>query len=519
MPVRRPVVQVVANLKKSSVSAPASAATAIRTVLSWLENKQGLQLPAHAYKGESFEIDASEGQPLSVERFGNCWSLQYDKIDPTVPGRIWRTETTIAHDDSTAIVGVRLAVIDMSPAADFVRSVPRLIGDLIRNPGLREYGVDLGESPDFVYSDGELSSFISILQSSRRTRPIVLFSESPEVDALGEANDAAQKLAGLAHVFVISEFQTSRLANAIGKEFSVWNGAIRTYNPGFNPQVDEVTQHPPATREWLKRRFGSFERFIGVLVSSFAERTVRTSKLEEALPPFRAIRQASIQSRIAGLSAVVGKRTEREELLELEVSLLNQQVREKKEEFDLADAEVKRIEAERDRYRGQLTSLRGKIERLEKELGEQALRIEYPDDFDGLEEWVVHNFAGRLILLNRAYRSARKSGFLDVGLVFKCLERLARGYVDARRQGHPVDSLFDDIGVHLERTGDPSTLSQWKEEYFVPIRGKNEFLEWHLKKGSDKKEENTLRIYFLYDDEDEVVVVGHLPSHLTNSMT
>ncbi len=180
---------------------------------------------------------------------------------------------------------------------------------------------------------------------------------------------------------------------------------------------------------------------------------------------------------------------------------------------------AKQAEAERDQYRAQLSALRGKIESLEQRLGKSAPQIEHPDNFDSLDEWALKHLAGRLILLNRAVRAARKSPFNEPMLVYKCLERLAREYVDARRSGAVVDGLFNDLGVHLERTGDQARLSQWKEEYFVPHRTKSEFLAWHLKRGSDKNEANTLRIYFFYDEDDEQVIVGHLPGHLTNEKT
>lgn len=516
---RRPVIQVVANLKQTRGGPAVSASAAIKTILDWLKNKQRLKLPPAAERGEPFEIDAAEGQPIAVVRFDTFWSLQFDHFDGEVPGRIWRTEASVGHSDTAASAGVRLAVIDANPASDFVTSVPRVIRDLIRSPGLYDYGVALTDSPSTVDADSDLSQLISLLENKQRTRPVVIFSSWAGIDAKHDAQAAAQRLAGLAHVYVLSDQQSWLLTERLGREFSVWKGAIRTYYPGFNPRVDEVTQHPPATREWLDARFGGLDRFYSVLVSSFATRTVRDASLEEALPPFRAVKQAILQKQIANLSSASRKRTERELLLEQNNALLKQQVQEKTEEFNLADAEVKQAETERDQYRSQLSSLRCKIEALERRVGKAALEIDYPDNFDSLDEWALEHLAGRLILLNRASRAARKSPFNEPEIAYKCLERLARAYVDARRSGEPVDTLFDDLGVHLERTGDPSWLSQWKDQYFVPHRAKNEFLEWHLKRGSDKNEANTLRIYFFYDEDDQQVVVGHLPGHLTNSKT
>ncbi|TXH05818.1 MAG: hypothetical protein E6R07_03165 [Nevskiaceae bacterium] len=514
---RRPIVQVVANLKQIEGGAGTAAQTAIQTILGWLRNKQRLNLPAAAEHGEPFEIDAAEGQPVSVVRSDTFWSLQFDRFDGDVPGRIWRTEASVGHSNTAALVGVRLAVIDANPTADSVASVPRVIGDLIRSPGLYDYGVALTDSPSALTPEDNLSQLISLLENKQRTRPVVVFSSWGGVNAQKDAREAAQRLAGLAHIYVITDKQSRLLTELLGKEFSVWKGAIRTYNPGFNPLIDEITQHPPATREWLNARFGSLDRFYNVLVSSFATRTVRDASLEEMLPPFRAVKQAILQKQIASLSSA--SKTERERLLEQNNILLEQQIQEKTEEFNLADAEVKQAEVERDQYRAQLSALRGKIESLENRIGKAALQIAYPNSLDSLDEWTLKHLAGRLILLNRAVRAARKSPFNEPMLVYKCLERLARDYVDARRSGAAVDGLFNDLGVHLERTGDPARLSQWKEEYFVPHRTKSEFLAWHLKRGSDKNETNTLRIYFFYDEDDEQVIVGHLPGHLTNEKT
>ena len=514
---RRPVVQVVANLKKMAGGPAASAESAIRTVLDWLKNKQGLVLPPNAYSGESFEVDAADGQPILVERLDRFWSLQFDRFAHDVPGRIWRTEASVAYSDEIAVAGVRLAVIHASAQSDFIPSVPRVIGDLIKSPGLIDYGVSVSDSPEQVSSERDLENLVALLVNPERTRPVVVFSESQGCDAQSDARRAAERLAGIGHVFVIDEERSWGLTDLLGREFSVWKGAVRTYNPGFNPKTDEVNQHPPATREWLKARFGGIDRFYGVLVATFATRTVRETGLEEALPTFRTIKQAAIERKISVLARAAKDKTERESLLEKENELLKQQVTEKKNEYDFADAEVKQVEAERDQCRGQLLSLKAKIDALEQRIGSAALQVDYPETFDAIDDWVLKNFPGRLVLLNRAARAARKSNFNDPKSVNRCLERLARSYVDARKEGKPVGHLFDDLGVHLDRTGDEGTLSQWKEFYFVPYRTKSQFLEWHLTRGSDKNETNTLRIYFFYDEEDQQVVVGHLPGHLPNS--
>ena len=486
-------------------------------MLTWLRDRQRLILPDTAYRGESFELDASETFPVSAVRFDDYWALQFDKFDPSVPGRIWRTEATVASTDSAALGGVRLTLLDATPGLEYHPSVPAIVSAWIKSPGLREYGTQLSERPTEAVDTSTLESLSQLLLDHRRTRPVVVFSEGNGVDAQADAARAAMRLAGLAHVYILGDSQARYLTDHFGREFSVWGGALRTYNTGFDPLSDEVPAHPPATREWLQRRFRSLDEFIGVLLRSFTALSLRRTSPDHDLPSFRTVKQASLSYKLARLETPATD--ERAGILEQENTLLRQQVQEKTDEYNYADSEVTAAQAERDQYRAQVMAMRALVQRLEDRIGATDAEPTFPNALEELDEWALANYPGRLVLLNRAARTAKKSPFTEPSLVYRCLDRLARQYVDARRAGNAVDTLFEDLSVSLERTGDPNRLSQWKEKYFVPHRGANRFLESHLKRGSDHNEANTLRIYFFYDEDDEQVIVGHLPSHLTNSQT
>jgi hypothetical protein len=510
-------VQVTGEFSAPGQTSLQNAAAARNAVLTWLRERQKLNLPEAAYRGESFELDASETLPVSAVRFDDYWALQFDKFDPTVPGRIWRTEATVASAEIAALGGIRLTLLDGTPGLDYHPSVPAIVSAWIKNPGLREYGTQLSERPTAAIDTSTFESLSQLLLDHRRTRPVVVFSEGNGVDAHADATRAAMRLAGLAHIYVVGDSQARHLTDRFGREFSVWGGAVRTYNIGFNPFSDEVPAHPPATREWLRRRFQSFDEFIWVLLRSFTALSLRRSSPDHDLPSFRTVKQASLSYKLARLEPLVND--ERADILEQENTLLRQQVQERTDEYNYADSEVTAAQSERDQYRAQVMAMRALVQRLEGRIGDPEVEPTFPDALDGLDEWALANYPGRLVLLNRAARAAKKSPYAEPDLVYRCLDRLARHYVDGRRAGTPVDALFEDLGVSLERTGDPNRLSQWKEKYFVPHRGANRFLESHLKRGSDHNESNTLRIYFFYDEDDEQVIVGHLPSHLTNSQT
>lgn len=512
----RTVVQITGEFCAEQTAGVAdTASTARNAVLAWLRERQRVVLPEAALRGESFELDASETFPVAAVRFDEFWSLQFDKFDPTVPGRIWRTEATVATTESSVLGGVRLTLLDSRRGLVFNPSVPAIVNAWIKAPGLRDYGLQLLDRADTITDAVSARQLAALLLNGKRTRPVLVFTEGKGIDASLDAAKAANRLAGLAHVYVIGDNEAKFLTDLFGREFSVWGGAIRTYNPGFDPISDEVSAHPPATRGWLEHRFRSFDQFVEVLLRSFTATSLRHSATEADLPTFRTVKQASLSFRLAKL--VSRPDDERARVLEQENTLLRQQIQEKTDEYDYAASEVTAAQAERDQYRAQVMAVRALVQRLETQVGQTAVSVAYPDSLEQLDEWVQANFPGRLILLNRAARAAKRSPFNDPELVFRCVERLARQYVDARREGQSVESVFADLGVSLERTGDPNRLSQWKEKYFIPHRGVSRFLELHLKRGSDHNEANTLRIYFFYDEDDEQVIVGHLPSHLTNS--
>ena len=53
------------------------------------------------------------------------------------------------------------------------------------------------------------------------------------------------------------------------------------------------------------------------------------------------------------------------------------------------------------------------------------------------------------------------------------------------------------------------------EEYYINYNGQRKKLDRHLRKGTGRDPRECLRIYYFWDDERSVVVVGSLPYHLS----
>lgn len=178
-----------------------------------------------------------------------------------------------------------------------------------------------------------------------------------------------------------------------------------------------------------------------------------------------------------------------------------------------------------------------KVKAAHKKTADMEERLEYfkslrerPKTPKEIPDWVQSRFAGRLEFHPRAVRliQAVSASEIDMPLLCDAIEYLAMEYRD-RKAG--IIS-WDDVSIKCsEKYGRPFEVtgcgdtsiemysSQYKIKYKSGYKGKpvETPLTDHLKVGNTAG--NLIRIYFLYDDERKVIVVGSLPNHLKVSQT
>jgi hypothetical protein len=141
-----------------------------------------------------------------------------------------------------------------------------------------------------------------------------------------------------------------------------------------------------------------------------------------------------------------------------------------------------------------------------------------------LPVWAVEN-ESRIVILPRAFAGARRSQYQSDEDIFRVLDFLAGPYRDQRLNTIDTDAYqaalqtLQSDGFRLARAVDPSVAGEQGEAYFVRFGERRRFLEWHLLKGGGRDERYCLRVYFFWDDDLKVAVVGSLPAHLGNSLT
>ena len=186
-----------------------------------------------------------------------------------------------------------------------------------------------------------------------------------------------------------------------------------------------------------------------------------------------------------------------------------------------------RIEAEKEQMRAQDSEELKEARRLLRERDEDITylqrKLDQPKAFEDIPAWVEKHFNGKLLLHPRAVgllRSKQAKG-VDVSLVCDALDFLATDYWSGRYERMPrmLDNCSFKYGrpFTVEAIGQTTikyTPTQYMIKYFSNANGDlvDSPLDYHLRVGNDT--ENLLRIYFLHDDKNKLIVVGSLPRHL-----
>ena len=213
------------------------------------------------------------------------------------------------------------------------------------------------------------------------------------------------------------------------------------------------------------------------------------------------------------------------------------EIAQKDHDLEQVSAQLQRQKEYAAKLEGEKTQLREEfsLERdiLKDEINMHLATIEFlkrrhdqPRDYEGIEDWVKEHFSGRLLLHPRAVsRMMTKScQCASVDLICDALDYLATDYWEMRYLQVPKDVALTRCGEKYGRPFDVKPTGQitikyapgeYRVKYYRDAQGKemDSDLDYHLRVGNDP--ENLLRIYFLHDDDRQLIVIGSLPDHLT----
>ena len=156
--------------------------------------------------------------------------------------------------------------------------VPGIVRGLARSPGLADYGWRLAATPWVIQTEEGVEGLIHLIGSGERTRPVFAIGLGPRETNPESAPldlwDLAHRTVGLAHVAVLTGPMTYALTDRVGRKYSVFGNAVRTYRPGCI-LGDGAEEHPMALPETVRRwRSGGPHEFAVFLTREAARASV-----------------------------------------------------------------------------------------------------------------------------------------------------------------------------------------------------------------------------------------------------
>ena len=310
------------------------------------------------------------------------------------------------------------------------------------------------------------------------------------------------------------------LTNQIGREFSVFSGAVRTYRPGFQPDVDQPSEHPLASFTRIRYWDHDVQTFEDFLVSRTIDGDLSSRRRKGELPSFTDIQAQYAQKERARLREEGASDSELLALAEDQVRELEGKIEENDQLLTMAEDERDGIALELDEAKDEMYKLRTRISYLEASRYEESFMDHaLPNTLDELEDWANKHLSGSVHILNRAYRAAKKTEFEDTEIVYRVLRMLRDSYVPMRKgmmDKDDFDAACQELGIEETATFTGSGYGEEGDTYFVKYNGRRRLLERHLKNGNTRDPRRSFRLYFFWDNESQQIVVGSLPSHLTS---
>ena len=344
-----------------------------------------------------------------------------------IPGRTWTTDIGFTRGTDEIAVGIRTFCASLPYSSDepIAMTRPRIVLELAKRFRMRDQRM-LSRDAWKLNSDNDLLCLSELLVNKNRKLPVVLLTQPDKSkmhvqvsDYMLDPSNLANRCCGVAHIVQLPWELGYKWTQMIGKQWSVYLGAVRTYHPGFDPDNDSPIHHPSTYAEkilfWKMQgddRAGELQ-FTDFLVQRLFESGVfrRIDWKNVIFVPDARTKHAEV------MRSNVTNTDELKQLYEIEIDSLNQKVIESEKEAEEWSDDATRTAKERDQYKDENRLLRFQIESLRQALSERSGGtggdgISIPATYEDLPEWVEKNLAGRVVLHSRAHRGLKDANSL-----------------------------------------------------------------------------------------------------------
>ncbi|MDO1558027.1 hypothetical protein Q0812_01120 [Brevundimonas sp. 2R-24] len=371
----------------------------------------------------------------------------------------------------------------------------------------------------------DIPEILDLLYRPDRRLPVLVISQGPDGRSGLAATRLSRRIGGAAHVIDLTDEASWELTRAVGKRMSVFNGAVRLYNPGLTEDNEDPFVHPL----WLAR-----ERGLEGIQRQISDRVLTAAFLDQS-EDNQFHRYSKVRDLVTRevISRGLGSETDQ---IRAELELTKEEAEEYLEERNvwqsLAQSEQdKRIEAEREveRLKSEVTRLRTKADALQVGYRDRSEISETVEDrplvsYDDLEDWAEEVLGDAVYIHPSAIKDCRKNGHANMMKRIEGALLIMRDHMTPARKGRQGQKeearrLLGELGMEDSACFVDREEAKRRPGYSVVYGGETRVLYDHIKFGTGYDNANQIRIYYFWDDEAQRHVVGKMPSHLKNNMT
>lgn len=463
-------------------------------------------------------------------------NLVWTRADADASGSRWRLSLRLATDGNGVEADIEVRGIEDDggePLSELTARPPSVLGQLVDRfecsigdellqTAAKRIGVD--ESDAFVRDE--------ILSESRRM-PLLVVTDFRRGGNVVNANDLQRELIGLARVFAYNHNTAWNIARDLPQSLWCYDGAVRLYAPGCSE--DDLSQRHPYWLRWDIDRVKRDNRLWQMLLDECVNKTPRQSQGRL---------YSRVEDRINGeeTDALKDKIEQMEKDADPEGELLNQALEiltEDESENDLDSVSASKygiavkiaraLKNRGDRFALENGQLRQTVAQIEEELNQAApiptdTKAEATDDaesrFKSVYQVVQHanENLDNLRFLPSAFRSARKSPFLNTDKLYETLEILSEcGQARANDTlGVSVENWLGGRSVDYTPFESESTMKEYGEQR-VFRNGRNDLtMQEHIKLGGggNRDPQIVMRLHFIWSASEKRWLIGHVGRHL-----
>ncbi len=236
---------------------------AIRSILGWLRPRCPSTIPSEAWEGSGFHCGVA-GNSIECVAIPNddVWALRLTHPDmphgdvPAIPGRHWTTDLALRRGEAGIAFGVRVFCTSQAYSeAEIALTRPKVVRFFGESFGLAHVR-PLDGRVWYLNTEDDLDAFRDWLADPKRLLPVYLLTEADTrrvpVNVSRYMLDEqwlAKMTQGLAHVAVLPRDTSFAWSDRVGKTWSAFGGAVRTYRPGLDFEEELPTEHPLAMPE------------------------------------------------------------------------------------------------------------------------------------------------------------------------------------------------------------------------------------------------------------------------------